>query len=510
MDKNLQTLTTFQRLSQRVIPMLVLYSLVPLLVFAGFGVYAIFVEGWWLWLVGALLISTLIFVSLLLVTRPKPIQTKQLDAKTITQDKQPAYWTDFDRQQYDQLLPQAQALLTENADWNSLHNHGLTIMQLTASAYSDKAYAQWSFSLPEFFKVMENISQRYRRVLKENVPAIEHIKISSILRGHDQLQRFKFFHTAYKVYRKLRIITPTGLLAEARSMMFDQAFDGVSNEITDKIKYLLVNEALRVAIDLYGGHFTFVDDELRLSKAGQADSKRMAPEAEPLRIGIIGQVSAGKSSLVNYFIGHFQAEVGAIPCAEQEQVYSFTTHAGEAAHLVDLPGIDHNEKLQAQNLASLKECDLILWALKANQPARELDKLMLTTLRTWFTEKKQRSRKMPPIIGVLTQVDKLVKNLPNMPTANSPEAVTIQQAVSYNQQLLKLDAIVPVALNTDDQLIFNEQQLLAVLEKNYDAALNVQLNRRRHEASEFSIKQELHTMGNLLKSACALKRHNQK
>jgi uncharacterized protein len=64
----------------------------------------------------------------------------------------------------------------------------------------------------------------------------------------------------------------------------------------------------------------------------------------------------------------------------------------EMVHLVDLPGLDGNEKTTKNLLKEVTSCDLIIWVLKANQPARSLDCDFKQQLDAFYLATARRSR----------------------------------------------------------------------------------------------------------------------
>ena len=92
-----------------------------------------------------------------------------------------------------------------------------------------------------------------------------------------------------------------------------------------------------------------------------------------MRVAVIGQISAGKSSVINAIAGEIKAEVSTVPTTDDVCVHKRDVDGIDLVHLVDLPGIDGKPETDELILEQLVNSDLIFWVLKANQPARELD-----------------------------------------------------------------------------------------------------------------------------------------
>ena len=85
------------------------------------------------------------------------------------------------------------------------------------------------------------------------------------------------------------------------------------------------------------------------------------------------EVSAGKSTIINALCSDFVAEVGVLPTTDNITVYQCFIEGRDALHLIDLPGIDGAEESRQQLLEQLVNCDIVLWVVKASQPAKSLD-----------------------------------------------------------------------------------------------------------------------------------------
>ncbi|WPP00088.1 GTPase [Pseudomonas sp. HR96] len=479
------------RLLERTLPLLLIAALAPLLALAGFGVYAVFHFGYLLPFVVVLVV--LLLMGLLpwwvLKRRVRTQAVPALDVALEQSLETPSYWTERDRQAHAAVLPHVQQMLAVQPEWPALPDLGLEVLRLVAARYSDNPdTAAWAFTPIEFLAIAEQVSRRYREVLKANVPMIERMKISSLMTLGERVERYgPWLMNAYNLYRKARWFSPQGVLAELRGHLSDKALGGLSDEFQLRLKHLLLLEVLQVAIDLYGGHFRFDDADLPRSDASDEDRERMAAAPEALRVCLIGQVGAGKSTLVNVLTASIRAEVSALPATDKVQVYACSVDGEEAMNLVDLPGLNGDGKLEKKLFEQVIDCDLVLWVLKANQPARALDQHFRGLIEAW--ESANNDRKPPVLVGVMNQVDRLVP-----PGAWNPEdpaqAKLIKQALDYNRELLDLDHIVPLAV-PEEQPHFNVPALLALLQERYEEGLNVQLNRRRQEAGEFSASREI-------------------
>lgn len=497
MIKKIKGYQAMARLMDRFFPLMLASAFLPVLVLAGFGLYAVFSGGYVLHFALVLLVLSLCITLAMSIAARRGRQKEKTipaEAELLPEGDLPPHWLPRDREVYVSLVPEIRELLQERFEWIRFHEQGLEVLRRVACHYGREGrHGEWSFTLPEILAVGETISRRYRKVLKDHIPGIDHIRISSIFLIHDQKERFRKGKRLYDVYRALRLLTPEGWIAELRSYIFRQLFSEMSEEVQQKLRYLFFLEVLRTGIDLYGGHFRLDQEELGESKAAKKDKKRLALPPEPLRICMLGQVSAGKSTLINALTGAMQAEVDALPATDRGQVYRCRMEGGQVLNMVDLPGLDGSEAGQKALLEEIVTCDLVLWVLRANQPARKLDVDFLKKLHSWQGEEKNRTRRLPVMLGVLHQVDRLAVpekwQPPSDLKGDSAMAVIIRDALEYNLSLLPMDEMIPLALPASGSP-FNLEVLQSAIQMHCMKAVHVQMNRRRLDTGTFSMKKE--------------------
>ncbi|PVZ15298.1 MULTISPECIES: GTPase family protein [unclassified Pseudomonas] len=496
MKKAVRALGALARLSDRAVPYALLSLVIPVGVLSGFGVYSVVSDGHWLLFIGILLVCTMLSSLGLLLARRKVRQTlapaveHALEAEATVPD----YWRERDRTLQREMLPVVSGLLEQEPAWQALPHHALALVREVAGRYHDDArYAQWAFTAPEVLAICEQVSRRYRQVLQAHVPGVEHIRLSTLMNLNDQVERYgPLAMKVFKGYRALRMFSPQGVLAEMLTQLRGEVFGGLSTELQNRLRQLLLLEVLRAAIDLYGGHFRIDDDQLKPGRVTEKDQQRQAPDLDPVRIGLLGQVGAGKSSLVNALSDSLKAEVSALPATDGVTVHACAIEGAPDLRLIDLPGLDGSKKVHDVVFEQVRQCDLVLWVLKANQPARGLDQAFRRELDTWFAEHPEASP--PVLIGVLNQVDRLVPagswQEPFSLTDGSTVARAVAEAKAWNEQLLALPGMVAIALPAH-RPPFNLAELVERVQEQYANAVNVQLGRRRREAGEFSISREM-------------------
>lgn len=141
------------------------------------------------------------------------------------------------------------------------------------------------------------------------------------------------------------------------------------------------------------------------------------PAAEPpkqakpagVSIVLIGQVKAGKSSLVNALLGERKAETDVLPLTSEVTRYDLTAPGVPTKlELLDTAGYGR-AGAAADNLeetaAAVQRSDLVLLVTHARNPARKADADFYARLRDWFRARPH--LRFPPVLVVLTHVDLL-------------------------------------------------------------------------------------------------------
>lgn len=502
------SLSSFLRLSERIAPFLALVVGIPLLVVLGFGIISIYREGYLLALV--LLITVLTFVAavpLFFLRRQvkKGIDTKHLSEETWV--KASKDWTAFDLQVWALLNKSLEEKLAANADWSMMRPYSLELASMAAAQYHPtRSRRELAFTLPEALRMTEEVSRRYRVLIMQHVPLVEKLNLSMVRMVYDHRDKQEAIQNVWNIYRIIRAFTPAGLIAEARGQLLDHVFTDLKDEIQAKLKQALLQEVSSVVIDLYSGRFKVSNEELSASETLKADQARLAVPLEPLRVCLIGQVSAGKSSIINALIGSMVAEVNQLPSTRTATVYQAKLeNEVDAMHLVDLPGLDGKPDNDAYLLEQMMQSDVVLWVLKANQPARALDTKFKEQWQAWLNDPKQRARRQPILLGVLNQVDRLAPQNEWQPpydlqNPHNQKARNIRDALDYNQKLLNFQSMIPLSVS-EDKPTYNLNELEKLLDHYYEQGMQVQLNRRRLEASDsFSVQEQFQRAYRLGKS----------
>ncbi|MEH6451488.1 MAG: GTPase, partial [Psychromonas sp.] len=474
----------------------VISAIFPIIVMMGFGLFLAIKYAYVLELSISIAVSTLIIsVPLYFLGRASKSKNKETtsapDQQTEDELVKPATdWSQNEILIWEKSKIHSRALLVTKNEWNELDQVGLAVMEFVAIEYDKKAL---DFTIPEGLQLFEEISRRYKLVVKEYIPVIDILKISHLKASYDAFDKYgdvgqKVIKAAvWANHAKNAYMNPTKL---AIDLLSQQSTSGMTKGFVDDMqlnaKQALLDEITSVAIDLYSGRFSFEESEVTESSVANKDSQRLAPELEPIRIVMVGQTSSGKSSIINVLKEDLVAEVDVLPSTDGTTVYNAKLDETDV-RVIDLQGLDGNQKTQQSMLSEMTQADLIVWVLKANQPARELDKTLNAKFCDYYHNGSNISRKKPAVICVVNQVDKLKPVNEWAPPYNLEQPTTakgkiINQALAYNQKLLMPDRMLALAI-APDQKSFGVEVLKQTIRDEITDANNVQRNRQRMEAA---------------------------
>lgn len=483
----------------------VLVSLLPMLVLMGFGLGLAFKYGYLLVLS---LTITLTVISVVLILFLAKVICAHYDKKHLThrQAEQPldahadlvspsTDWSNRELAIWQQTKIYSRELLANNAGWSDMEQKALLVFNRVAKEYN-KQYLD--FSIAEGLKLLEEVSRRYRLVLKEHIPLVDIIKVSHLKSGYGLYDKYgelgPVLFDALRAlnYAKNIVINP----AKAASDFIKQQFSsnmtaGLVDGMQHQAKAALLDEVTAVAINLYSARFSIEQQDVSASATLATDKAFLAPTLEPIRIAIIGQVGAGKSSLTNLLNGEFAVEVGVL--ATTSGITVCETQLGDAeVKIVDLPGLDGKPETAALILTEYLRSDLVLWLVKANQPARELDLQLKQKINQHYAQQQQLSRKEPTVICIVNQVDMLKPAHDWQPPydltdTRNEKATIISQALAYNKALLTPDFTVALSI-AEHKSHFGVEDLKLLLSEQWLNAYNVQLNRNRKDAIHKRVK----------------------
>ena len=348
---------------------------------------------------------------------------------------------------------------------------GQEILQRIAVHYNPTAREPlWSIQVPLLFRAIEETARDLAQVTA-SLPLAHRITIGEALHGYRLRQKIM---PAYNVYRVLYPIF-NWHNALFQLLVTDRLFDLTKQTLTQWLLKWYVDRVGYHAIELYSGQLLLTRQFDLSTPVSPPDTvKQPAPSptvsGAPLRILILGQVKAGKSSLVNALFGMAHAATDVLPTTVQLTSYVLDrSDLGGTILVSDMGGYEEPQVSKArleEALTEAQRADLLLLVLSAVNAAREPDRRLLSQLHDHFAARPE--LRPPPVAIVLTHIDLLRPRRDWTPPYNivSPDTAKAQtireamQAVATELQL-PLELIVPVCLLPER--LYNVEEALVPL-----------------------------------------------
>jgi predicted GTPase len=460
----------------------------------------------WLWQHGQVWIWAIMAAALALVAWPlgrlvRRRNNAEMRAALGDRAEPSRAWNTREREAWSDVLAIADATAPLSfIDVDPLLATARQVIEAVSERLHPETQTPWAqFSLPDVLLLTERVSQDLRRVALRMIPGARIIKLGHVLRVKQMVDRHgPKWTVGYNVWRIVRgMWNPTAAAAREISGVFDNRVAAV---LSDGVRRGLTQEFVlkigRAAIDLYSGRLALSDEELRLAQV--RDKAAVAAElTAPVRILLVGQVNAGKSSLVNALAQEVRCAVGPLPTTASATEYQVELEGRPAVLAVDMPGLGDGSQQELR--AQAERADLVLWVASATQPARSADRQALDYFRAWA--RKQLARRPPRVVLALTHIDELRPAnewAPPYDLARSagPKARNILAAIHSVASTLDLPAgaIVPVAM-PPDRKPYNIDALWARIAVDlYDAKL-VLLDRLRIGGQQVSLRELANQLG---------------
>jgi uncharacterized protein len=384
------------------------------------------------------------------------------------------------------------------------------IVEAVARRFHPEAHTAWAqFTLPEFLLLTERLCRDTRREALRHIPGVRAIRLSHLLWAHRQNRRYgrvarSSWHIGFGLWRIIRgVVNPLQAVGQETSSIFmENTAKVLSYRLRAFATRLLVLEIGRASIELYAGRLALSNEEIGAARASEMAG--IVDPAAPVRIVLIGQVNAGKSSLLNALAQEIRCAVGPLPATSNAEEYLLELEGHPTVTVVDMPGFDDRAASVSELRAQADRADLIMWVASATQPARGPDRKMLDDVRAWAGA--QFARRPPPVLLALTHIDELRPAAEWTPPYDvvapaGPKAQSIRAAVKAVAGALDLrtDAVVPVAIPPGRDS-YNFDALWARIAVELDEAKLVQLDRLRVGQQRLSLRELSDQLGHAVRT----------
>lgn len=330
-----------------------------------------------------------------------------------------------------------------------------------------------SLTIPEILTAAELAISDLRRFVERNLPGSHLMTIRLLQRASELPDRWSQIKPFYYVTTLLwSPWTALSRVAADQTVMNPVVEEFKSEGIAGIYRAFLLQVG-KYLIELNSHRLKVGPDRWReLTRSAQGgpapqidssgDSTPPTDTAAPtLQIAVVGQVKAGKSSLVNALIGRQKAAVDLLPLTTSIERHTLRPGAtDDALILLDTPGYAHQGPKPDcfdETIRAVRESAMTILVMNACESAREPDCLFIRRVDTWFTAHPQFRR--PPILTVLTHIDGLPPSLEwnppydgwPRPKPTSRKETNIREVVTDVATLLgnSIQGVVPVCTDTE-------------------------------------------------------------
>jgi uncharacterized protein len=445
----------------------------------------------------------------------------------------PRHWTERDKQAWRLVEARAQAAESLATDQLSDIGHYLTTAEamaaeLTAFYHPGAADPVSNLTVPEILTVIELAAHDLAELVDRYVPGSHLLTIKDWRRAKQALDWYQPASNVYWAITALFTPLETGARFTASKLGLSQPWQMLQQNLILWFHTAYVHRLGTYLIELNSGRLRVGAVRYRelLDKPNQAGaSPAAAPQADNqtsssptpsvrgVTIAVLGQVKAGKSSLINALLGEQRALTDVLPATAGVERYDLHPQ-GISTHLVllDTVGYGHDGP-KADQLAvtheSARQADLILLVLHARNPARQADMQLLRELHDWFASHLE--LKQPPLLAVVTHIDLLSPALEWSPPYDwrqptRPKETNIQQALTVVWEHVGHYAagVVPVRA-TPGKVYGIDEWLLPAVAEQLDEAHGVALLRcLRAEIDEAKVRKIFHQLLAAAKEAALL------
>jgi predicted GTPase len=400
--------------------LIVLAALVaaPFLFLVGYGSYMLWLSGWGFW---AWWPMAACFALAYLLGWYWQRQRRLLPHVDFTP---PLRWTDRDKQAWQLVEARAKAAEKFNPDrFTSLELYTETAQEMAlelARFYHPGAEDPiGSLTIPEMLTVVEMAAHDLNEMVARYIPAGHLLTVNNWKTARKAADWYQTATNMYWVVASIFSPLNTGVRYLASKAGMSLPFQKLQANILVWFYTAFVHRLGTYLIDLNSGRLRVGAGRYRqlLEQYGPAPAALPSPDgdaegpppAREVTITLLGQVKAGKSSLVNALLGEQRAGTSVLPMTDEVTRYETSPEGiGSRLVLLDTVGYGHEgprkDKLAATHDAA-RQSDVLFLVLHARNPARQADLEQLKELREWFAS--QPDLKLPPILAVLTHIDLL-------------------------------------------------------------------------------------------------------
>lgn len=391
----------------------------PIVFLIGAGAYHLWHTGWafWAWWPMGLCLAA---AYILMWRWQKQIRLRQADVPP------PLHWTDRDRDAWklvEERVAAGESVPSEKFEDPKYYFDTSQEMagQLARIYRPDATDPIGIVTVPEILSVVELASHDLNEMARKYVPGSH---LMTIDQWKSARKLIDWYRTGSNVYWAASAIfdpirTATRFVAAKYGM--GKPLEAFQQNVILWFHAAFVRELGFYLIELYSGRLKVGTARYRELMAAHthdptatvpnepATEPQEKPSAAEVSIVVIGQVKAGKSSLINAILGERRAATDVLPLTDEVTKYDLAS-PGSPKHLylLDTTGYGRagakKDNLE-ETAEAVQKSDLVLLVSHARNPARKADVEFFNRLKAWARDRPH--LKFPPAVVVLTHVDTL-------------------------------------------------------------------------------------------------------
>lgn len=432
----------------------------------------------------------------------------------------PRHWTERDAEAWRLVEMRAKNATSLPAEKLSSLSHYLSTAEemageLAAFYHPGATDPVSNLTVPEILAVVELASHDLTELVDRYVPGGHLLTIRDWRRARKALDWYQPASNIYWAITALFAPLETGTRFAASKLGLSQPWQKLQENLLLWFYTAFVHRLGTYLIELNSGRLRVGARRYRelLHSAAPATTSDVGAVAEPeadssapvrqVTIVVLGQVKAGKSSLINALLGEQRALTDVLPATAGVQRYDLQPK-DIPSHLLlfDTVGYGHEGPKAddvAETCANAHQADLLLLVLHARNPARQADVQLLQQLRAWFDAHPE--LKPPPLLAVVTHIDLLSPSLEWSPPYDWRQGVrtkeqNIREALAAVWSQIGDYAVGVVPVCTAVGKVYGiEEDLLPAIAEQLDEAHGVALLRcLRAEIDEVKIRKVFHQL----------------
>jgi predicted GTPase len=333
----------------------------------------------------------------------------------------PLHWTDRDHEAWKLVKARADQAAKISTDQLSQFQFYIDTAQAMAVELAHFYHPKvkdpiGALTIPEILAVIELASHDMAQLVDQYLPGGHLLTINDWRRAKQVSDWYQTANNAYWLVSAIFSPINTGIRYSASKLGMSRPLQLLQQNLFTWFYAAYVHRIGNYLIDLHSGRLRVGAHRYQELLKGMSKTPSLpsadgdaAEQVSRVALTVLGQVNAGKSSLINALLGEQRARTDVLPATDNITRYELQPPGiPTRLTILDTIGYGHSgpreDQLRATEEAA-RQSDLLLLVVQARNPARKADLAMMENLEKWFASKPE--LKMPPILGVMTHIDLL-------------------------------------------------------------------------------------------------------